>query len=108
MHKRASDSDGMCCVCVVLHAYIHIYIRVSHCIMVVKVATNGSDVMKVMLPHCHVGVSTTRYICSTPQCTHDVWYTPIIVASLGFPQFMNGLTCGVYDVVPVSLVTSHT
>ena len=95
----------MLCVCCI--ACVYIYTCVSHSIVVVKVATNSSDVMKVMSPHCHVGVSTTRYICTTPQCTHDVWYTPIIVASLGFPQFMNRFTRGVYDVAPVSLVTSH-
>ena len=90
-------------MCVFYCMRIHIYICVSHCIVVVKVATNSSDVMKVMSPHCRMGVCTTRYICTTPRCTHDVWYTPIIVASLSFPQFMNGLTRGVYDVAPVSL-----
>ena len=79
----------MCCIA---YVYIRIYIHVSHCIVVVKVATNRSDVMKVMSRVC-----TTRYICTTPRCTHDVWYTPIIVASLGFPQFINRLTRGVYN-----------
>ena len=41
------------CVCCI--ACVYIYTCVSHSIVVVKVATNSSDVMKVMLPHCHVG-----------------------------------------------------
>ena len=68
MHKRASDFDGMCCVCCIAYVYIRIYIHVSHSIVVVKVATNSSDVMKVMSPHCPVG-------CALPGIYNCTVYT---------------------------------
>ena len=62
----------MCVLYCMRIIYMHTCFTLHSC---VKVATSGSDVMKVTSPHCHVGGCTMYNVyTSPPRCTHDVWY----------------------------------